>query len=81
MQHFGMSDVHCFTTPDFNTKAKTNADLLRYDLSHYILLSIKKIHASKRLKMGSQAKKKLMMVLGVVHMLTRIPYYAIGAVG
>ena len=80
-----MAHTQKYTMPEFRiahhfTKAFLNRDSLEVDWSDHVLRNIYRIQEGSRLSGTSKSKKKLPLALGAPLVLTRLVYYALGAI-
>ena len=85
MQFFGMAHTQKYTMPELRmawhlTQSFLRTDMVEVDFSDHVLRNIYRIQEGSRLSGTSKAKKKLPLALGAPLILTRIVYYAIGAI-
>ena len=85
MQFFGMAHTQKYTMPELRmawhfTKAFIDPDAIETNWSDHIIQAIHRIQEGSRLSGTSVAKKNLPLFLGAPLVLTRIAYYAMGAI-
>ena len=85
MQFFGMAHTQKYTMPELCiafhlTQSFLREDMVEVDFSDHVLRNIHRIQEGSRLFGKSKAKKNLPLALGAPLILTRIVYYAMGAI-
>lgn len=85
MQFFGMAHTQKYTMPELRiafhlTQSFLRQDMVEVDYSDHILRGLHRIQEGSRLSGKSKAKKNLPLALGAPLILTRIVYYALGAI-
>ena len=80
-----MAHTQKYTMPELRmvlhlTKAFLDRDALEVDWSDHVLRNILRIQEGSRLSGTIKSKKKLPLALGVPLILTRLAYYALGAI-